>query len=241
MSDRSGALNRPGAELAKRPLHFIWILDCSSSMLESGKIQALNTAISEALPHMKEVAEQNPNAKLMVRALKFSSGATWHVSQPTPVEDFTWQPLDANGLTEMGRALKEVAEVLKVPPMEQRALPPVLVLVTDGYPTDDFRAGLNTLMSLPWGVKAVRLAIAMGKDANLDVLRQFIGHREIEPLQANNPDKLVKFIRWASTVAVQAASAPPSQVEGNYSQVNVPLTDPSDDDEPPTVAVVDVW
>ena len=31
---------RPGGELATRPLHFIWIADCSGSMATDGKIQA---------------------------------------------------------------------------------------------------------------------------------------------------------------------------------------------------------
>ncbi len=51
--------------------------------------------------------------------------------------------------------------------MEERALPPVLVLISDGQPTDDFDTGLSTLMRQPWAQKAVRLAIAMGHDADL--------------------------------------------------------------------------
>ena len=35
---------RPGGELATRPLHFIWICDCSGSMSVDGKIQQLNYA-----------------------------------------------------------------------------------------------------------------------------------------------------------------------------------------------------
>ncbi len=80
---------RPGGELASRPLHFIWITDCSGSMGIDGKIQSLNNAIREALPSMKQVADENPNAEVFVRALCFSSGAQWHVPQPTSIADFT--------------------------------------------------------------------------------------------------------------------------------------------------------
>ena len=114
---------RPGGELATRPLHFIWLTDCSGSMSIEGKIQALNTAIHEAVPHMKNVADENPNADILVRAVKFSSGAQWHISQATPVDDFTWTDLEADGLTDMGKALTMVAEQLKIPPMTDRALP----------------------------------------------------------------------------------------------------------------------
>ena len=51
---------RPGGELATRPLHFIWIADCSGSMAVDGKIQSLNTAIKEAIPNMQDVADENP-------------------------------------------------------------------------------------------------------------------------------------------------------------------------------------
>ena len=205
-------MRRPGGELATRPLHFIWITDCSGSMKSHGKIQALNTAIREATPHMQKVADENPNAEVLVRALKFSSGAQWHVAQPTPVAQFRWEELSANGSTDMGKALSMVAEQLRIPPMSDRALPPVLVLVSDGQPTDNFNKGLASLMDEPWGKKAVRVAIAIGEDVDLEVLRRFIGHPEIEPLQANNPEALVDYIKWVSTAVLQAASSPASQV-----------------------------
>src|SRR5947209_4904366 len=62
----------PGGEMAARPLHFFWIADCSGSMA-GDKIQSLNTAIREAIPEMRRVAANNPNAQVLVRAIKFSS------------------------------------------------------------------------------------------------------------------------------------------------------------------------
>lgn len=199
---------RPGGELASRPLHFIWIADSSGSMEQDGKIQALNNAIREAIPHMRKVAEDNPNAQVLVRAVKFSNGAQWHISQPTPVADFAWQDLPAEGETDMGKALALVAEQLKMPPMSNRALPPVLVLISDGQPTDDFEAGLKALLDEPWGKKAVRIAIAIGQDADNEVLQKYIGHPEMKPLAANSPEALVKHIKWASTAVLKSASSP---------------------------------
>ncbi len=202
---------RPGGQLATRPLHFIWIADASGSMKEDGKIQSLNMAIREAIPHMQKVASENPNAQVLVRAIKFASGAQWHISQPTPVEDFKWVDLKADGVTDLGKALSMVAEQLKIPPMTDRALPPVLVLISDGQPTDSFEKGLRKLLDQPWGKKAVRIAISIGKDADQDVLQKFIGHNEIKPLQANNPEALVNYIKWVSTAVLKSASSPASQ------------------------------
>src|SRR5215210_3575788 len=140
---------RRGGELATRPLHFIWIADCSGSMSVNGKIQALNNAIRDVIPHMQSVARENPNAQVLVRALAFSDGATWHVPTATPIDQFRWSDLSAGGVTDMGQALTMLAKELHIPPMTERALPPVLVLLSDGQPTDDFDAGLAALKREP--------------------------------------------------------------------------------------------
>lgn len=238
---------RPGGELASRPLHFIWICDASGSMADDGKIQALNNAIREAIPHMRDVADNNPNADVLVRAVSFSSGASWHLSQPTPVAEFKWEDLSADGVTDMGLALETVAEQLRIPPMSERALPPVLVLVSDGQPTDNFDKGLQALLDQPWGKKAVRIAIAIGADADHEVLQKFIGHREIRPLQANSPEALVKYIKWVSTAVLKSASSPASQTASADPDVNVTLPEPPPGLPDPaaegdaTPAVQDVW
>jgi len=92
--------------------------------------------------------------------------------------------------------------------MSERALPPVLVLVSDGQPTDDFEAGLKALMNEPWGRKAVRIAISIGRDADAEVLQRFIGNTELKPLAANSPEALVRHIKWASTAVLKSASSP---------------------------------
>jgi uncharacterized protein YegL len=199
--------NRPGGETAKRPLHFIWLADCSGSM-KGPKIQTLNVAIHEAIPHMRSNAAQNPHAQVLVRAIRFATGAQWHIRNPTPVDDFKWLDLTADGYTCMGEALTMVADVLQPPLMENRAFPPVLALVTDGQPTDDFNAGLKAVLSRPWGQKAVRVAIGIGEDVDYEVLEKFIGNPEIRPLQANNPESLVQYIRWVSTEVLKSASTP---------------------------------
>jgi len=202
------AAMRPGGSLATRPLHFIWLVDGSGSMAHEGKLQALNTAIREALPPLRQVAADNPTAEVLVRAVRFATGASWHVPDPTPVDRFTWPDLTADGRTDLGHALRLVANAVHSPPMSDRALPPVLVLVSDGMPTDDWEQGLRQLRAEPWGDKAARLAIAIGHDAARDVLEQFIGVPGGRVLEANSADELVNQIRWASAVALQSVVAP---------------------------------
>jgi uncharacterized protein YegL len=148
--------------------------------------------------------------------------------------------LTAEGVTDMGKALSMVAEQLKMPPMSERALPPVLVLISDGQPTDAFSQGLSDMMKEPWGKKAVRIAIGIGEDADQDTLQKFIGNPEIKPVQANNPESLVKQIRWASTVVLKAASAPAAQAGGEAPVGSVPPPVPVDTG-PVAAGTDDVW
>jgi uncharacterized protein YegL len=200
----------PGGAIATRPLHFIWILDTSGSMM-GDKIQSLNFAIHEAIKPMQDTADENPHASVLVRAVTFSTGARWHLAQPTPVGNFKWTDVKASGVTDMGKALT-----------------PVLMLVSDGQPTDDFNTGLKKLMAEPWAQRAVRLAIAVGRDADKGVLSKFVGNMELPPLEANNSPALVDFIRWASTAVLKSASSPASQAMGPAvpGAPNVPIPTP---------------
>ena len=141
--------------------------------------------------------------------------------------------LQAGGITDLGTALSMVADRLEMQQISEAALPPVLVLLSDGQPTDDYEIGLNKLLSIPLGKKAVKIAIAIGEDADIDVLQNFMDDPERLPLQANNSDALVHFIKWASTALVKAASSPPSQ----FAKSNVAIPTPTLAD----VLSDDVW
>lgn len=242
-------LKRPGGELATRPLHFFWLVDCSGSMYGE-KIGTVNHAIQATIPDMADAARDNPNAQLMIRTLKFSTGASWVTAQPVNIEDFAWNDLEAGGVTDLGKAFDLLGAQLTIPPMTDRALPPVIVLLSDGQPTDDYKPALDRLLHLPWGKKAVRIAISIGQDADDEVLREFTGNSELV-LQANNPQALVKMIKWASTAAslVSAPASRSSQTqdlsllagEGD-AKTNGPLVlDINNIPSPSDIGVDDVW
>ena len=199
-------------------------------MQAQGKMESLNQAIRQALPAMAEVAQGNPEANVLVRVVSFASQAHWHIAEPTPAAEVAerWQDLAAQpqGLTSLGAALRLVAEALRSPPMEPRALPPVLVLISDGAPTDDYSGGLQGLLQEPWARKAVRLAIAIGHDADHDELQRFIGADQAQrPLQANDARTLARYMRWASTAVIDAVSRPLTQMGGALPAGNVAMPD----------------
>ena len=69
-------MGRPGGALASRPIYFFWVVDCSGSM-DGIKIGTVNQEIQEAIPSMRQTADENPNAQLLIRTLRFSDGASW--------------------------------------------------------------------------------------------------------------------------------------------------------------------
>jgi uncharacterized protein YegL len=206
--------DRLGGAVGRKPLHFLLVLDVSGSMQHGGRIQALNNAVKEVAPRLREEARANPHAELLIRVLAFASTARWVVDEPTPIEKFRWRGVDAvpQGLTELGLALRELASVMRDLDDEPRGYPPAIVLVSDGRPTHtarpNFPDGLQELLNERWGRAAVRLALGVGKDADMHALRRFVGREDVPLPRADNPQQLVDLIVWASKAASKSAVLP---------------------------------
>ena len=87
----------------------------------------------------------------------------------------------SGGNTDLGAALTCLGQALKSPPRARRVIPPWVVLLSDGRPTDEYEAALAALNSLPHPSRPTRIlpltihAIAIGQDADQEVLRKFDG------------------------------------------------------------------
>ncbi|MDD2374751.1 MAG: VWA domain-containing protein [Eubacteriales bacterium] len=198
-------------EITKRPLQFFWLVDCSGSM-RGKKIATLNQAIREAVPEILRALEAHPEVQVMMRAIAFSSSASWHVGpEAVKLEDFTWPPLHADGYTATASAIELLLEELDIDKMNRRGFPPVCVLLSDGYctePEEQYERAIRKLDHAPWGKKAVRLVIAIGDGSEYDeqALLRFTNHPEVGVLKANTPGKLVEYIKWASVTASVSSS-----------------------------------
>ena len=69
------------------PLHFLWVVDASTS-LAGDMINALNTAIRDAVPEVLAAAKENPEVQLKIGAIAFSSRAKWLTNGFTPIPKF---------------------------------------------------------------------------------------------------------------------------------------------------------
>jgi uncharacterized protein YegL len=199
--------NLAQSDLSRRKLHFIFVIDTSGSMTGE-RIASLNYAVRAAIPAMQEAAADNPEIDVLVRVLRFSDTVDWPVAAPLPVSSFVWNDMTAGGETNMGAAMRALATAMTAQSMPGRQLPPVVVLMSDGLPTDDVEEGLAAFLAAEFGAKAVRIAIAIGSDADLGLLQQFIAQPTVKPLQANSAAALVNRIKWAASVPVKSVSSP---------------------------------
>jgi hypothetical protein len=93
----------------------------------------------------------------------------------------------------MGPAFALAAQELVPGRIERRALRPALLLITDGLATDPpggFETGLSALMAQPAGKVALRLAIAIGRDAQSAALDRFIGDPGVPVLVADSTEDI---------------------------------------------------
>lgn len=221
----NGTGPRLDGEVVKRPLHFFWLVDCSGSM-EGAKINSLNRAIADAIPAVKKALQGFPQAPIMMRAIKFSSDADWHIG-PTPVslDTFIWSDLYAGGATATASAINMLSDELDIEKMTRKAYPPVCILLSDGYCTEsdeDYNDAISRLDKLPWGKKAVRLVIAIGNENDYDeeALLKFTNHKEVGLLKAHNSAQLVEYIQWAAVSASVSSSRSRSNNDINITSDN---------------------
>lgn len=196
-------------EVPRRTMVLFFVVDTSGSM-SGDKIGSLNVAIQEVMPYIQDISVNNADAQIKVAALEFSSGTEWMYPQPIEVENFQWRDLEAGGLTSLGEAYTELNGKLSASHgfMNEAAgsFAPAIILFSDGEPTDDYKRGLEKLRNNNWFKAAIKVAIAIGEDANQNILSEFTGNSEAV-LTVHNKEQLKKIIHFVSVTASQVASS----------------------------------
>ena len=193
--------------VSRRTMVLFFLVDTSGSM-EGSKIGVLNSAIEEVIPEIREISSENADALIKIAVLEFSDNAKWLTSAPMDVSDYSWNYLNAGGFTTFGAACRELnAKLSRDAFMNDVAgsYAPAIFLLSDGEPTDEYMDSLAELKNNNWFKKAIKAAVAIGDDANRDVLKEFTGSME-SVLTAHSPEALRKVIRFVSVTASQIGS-----------------------------------
>jgi len=219
-------------EMPRKMCPVIFLLDTSGSMT-GAPIGAVNAAMESVLPELVAMNDSNSDNEIKVAVMTFDFDAEWkfggdELLDPKSLND-SWNDLNASGPTSMGAAFSALNENLSISHGFMKhasgSVAPVLFLLSDGEPTDDYKAGLQKLKSNNWYKIAVRVAVGYG-DSNDDVLREFTMNDETV-MHTDNPAELKNMIKFiavtSSRVASQGSTAPNSdeKVEPDNNTQNV--------------------
>jgi uncharacterized protein YegL len=217
----------------RKVMTLFYLVDTSGSMSGS-RIGTVNAAMEECIPLLKEVAAANDDAEIKVAILQFSSGCSWvtPASGPVGLDDIIWNDLQAGGMTEFGGALMELDKKLSRNEYLQSqtgAYAPVILLLSDGGPTDNWEVGLNQIKQNNWFKHAIKIAIDIESGSDRSVLAQFTGNPEAI-LDAKDTATLKKMIHKVSVRA--------SEFQSHSKQSADTVTSPIEDSADIVAAVV---
>lgn len=177
-----------------RRLPVYLLLDTSGSMLGE-PIEAVKNGVQIMISSLR----QNPQAieTAFISIITFDSSA----QQLIPLTDLaSFQMLDikASGTTALGDALKLVAnkidtEVNKTTSEQKGDWKPLVFIMTDGIPTDDWKSGLNDFQKRK---TAFTVACAAGSGADTNILKQITNN--VVSLDTADSQSIGKFFLWVT-------------------------------------------
>jgi uncharacterized protein YegL len=184
-------------EIPGRTMVGLFIVETSGRM-KGHKIGAVNAAIRELLPEIKDLSNEYADVQIKIAALEFSSGAKWLTPNgPVEADKFNWTNLDAEGNADLGAAFKALNEKLSLNAFMADVTGfcgSTIFLFSDGKPTDDWQKELDKLKQNNWFKAAVKVAFPVGADADRDILKSFTGTKELV-FEDFNPATLIKLFR----------------------------------------------
>lgn len=162
-----------------RPLPVIIASDRSGSMQVDGKIDALNMAIRELIRSLKD---DDNSVDIQVALFSFGGQEAtldFPLTSVSNIDDNNIPVYQALGKTPMDLTfvqMKGLIENKEIIP--SRSYKPTIVLITDGKPTDNYEVSMKSLIEEGRSAKTFRMAMAIGADANQDMLSSFVSTPE---------------------------------------------------------------
>lgn len=208
-----------GSSTRRMPVYLL--LDVSGSMagdaiqsLEVG-LQMLNNELN-AQPQAVELVH--------ISVITFASSAS-QVVPLTPLTSFVPPSFAAGGQTSLGAAFRTLGSALdrevvaNVPGVKKGDFKPLVFLLTDGEPTDNWESELNALNNRRDKKIGSIIALGCGGQVNVAVLKKITS--SVLLVADATPDNLKQFFKWVSA-SISTASKKASGAGGGEAGATLP-------------------
>lgn len=204
-----------------RRLPVYLLLDCSESMVGE-PFQAMTNGLNLLVNELRSNPMALETAALSI--ITFSSKA----KQVLPLTDLLAAqipPLLMGSGTSLGLALRLLQdcmerEVRKSSPTQKGDYKPVVFIITDGEPTDEWKSTARHFYTAIQGKKANIICVACGRDASADMLRQV--SETVITIDHESPGSFKRFFQWVSATI----STTSQKVQGDGAPIEAPPLPP---------------
>ena len=213
-----------------RGLPVFLLLDVSGSMA-GPKIGTVNVALKEMIESFRNI--ENPKGIVELCLITFGGNKAEVIRPLSKIGCDDAYTLNASGNTPMGMSFDLVVSMIEdYNVVSSRSYTPTIVLISDGNPTDYDAEGKTIQDIMQWDSiikvhtsprtsKAIRLAMGIGDDLNVDVLKAFIGDESRPVIRARDNATITKFFEWVTmSVSVRSVSDNPNDpVTANTNEI----------------------
>lgn len=188
-----------------RRLPVYLMLDVSGSM-SGPPIAAVQQGVNTMLTGLNGLSTRQKDT-IFIKVIKFSD--TVDPTPMTALRDFSPPMLAAGGLTALGAALRVLdqaasynGDLIKNTIDHKGDWKPVVFLLTDGEPTDDYKSAAATILSRtrdassPFAPKINVIAIGCGSQVNAATLHEVTDH--VYMMGDMTPAKMVELFAWVT-------------------------------------------
>lgn len=185
-----------------RRLPVYLLLDTSGSMMGE-PIESVKSGVQTMISALRQDPYALETAFLSI--ITFSSTASQLVPL-TELTNFQTPNIEASGTTSLGEALSLLAqradvEVAKTTTEQKGDWKPIVFIMTDGMPTDDWQKGLKEFQSKKWGMV---VACAAGQAVDTTILKQVT--EVVVQLDTADSSSFKAFFKWVSA-SISTSSA----------------------------------
>lgn len=147
------------------------LIDCSGSMKIDNRMMQVDDAMEYLVSVLRRCSKQNAEIELCMNVMCVSDDATWMYDTYLSVDSFIWYELTPKGESCFGKAYMELEKTLGTVNVD---IPPILMMIGDGYATDDTSQPLLQLKANSVYDVATKIAISLDSSGDEELL-DFIG------------------------------------------------------------------